>query len=66
MIIPVRCFSCGKPISDKYEQYIKMWEEGIPINDIWKKLGIIRFCCKRMFTSHVQIVDDLLNFNRLQ
>ena len=66
MIIPVRCFSCGKPISDKYEPYMQMRAEGIPINEIWEKLGIRRFCCKRMLTSHVQIVDDLLNFNRLQ
>ena len=66
IIIPIRCFSCGKLIADKYEPYIKMMEEGIDINEIWEKLGITRFCCKRMFVSHVNIVDELLNFNRLQ
>ncbi|MHA1583937.1 MAG: DNA-directed RNA polymerase subunit N [Promethearchaeota archaeon] len=66
MIIPIRCFSCGKLIADKYEPYMKMQEEGVPIEEIWDKLGITRFCCKRMFVSHVEIVDDLLNFNRLQ
>ncbi|MHA1719808.1 MAG: DNA-directed RNA polymerase subunit N [Promethearchaeota archaeon] len=66
MIIPVRCFSCGKLIADKYERYIEMMAENRPIEEIWDELGITRFCCKRMFTSHVEIVDDLLKFNRLQ
>ncbi len=66
MIIPIRCFSCGKLIADKYEAYLKMVEEGIPIEEIWEKIGITRFCCKRMIASHVDIVEDLLNFNRLQ
>lgn len=66
MIIPIRCFSCGKLIADKYEPYIQMMEEGVDINEIWTKLGVTRFCCKRMFVSHVNIVDELLNFNRLQ
>ncbi|MHA1474760.1 MAG: DNA-directed RNA polymerase subunit N [Promethearchaeota archaeon] len=66
MIIPVRCFSCGKLIADKYERYIELMGENHPIEEIWKELGISRFCCKRMFASHVEIVDDLLKFNRLQ
>lgn len=66
MIIPIRCFSCGKLIADKYEDYLKMVDEGVPIEEIWQILGITRFCCKRMLASHVDIVDDLLNFNRLQ
>lgn len=66
MIIPVRCFSCGKPVANLYEPYEKMRKEGVPIEEIWAKLGISRFCCKRMLVSHVNIIDDLLNFNRLQ
>lgn len=66
MIIPIRCFSCGKLIADKFELYQKMVKDGIPIEEIWETLGITRFCCKRMIASHVDIIDDLLNFNRLQ
>ena len=66
MIIPIRCFSCGKLIADKYEPYKQMLAEGVPIQEIWNQLGITRFCCKRMLASHVDIVEDLLNFNRLQ
>ena len=27
MIIPVRCFTCGKVVGDKYEQYVKFLNE---------------------------------------
>lgn len=27
MIIPVRCFTCGKVVGDKYEQYVKFLVE---------------------------------------
>lgn len=66
MIIPVRCFTCGKLIADKWEPYVKMKREGKPTKEIWTELGIERFCCKRMMVSHVNLIDDLLAFNRLQ
>ena len=33
---------------------------------VWEKLGIKRFCCMRMLTSHVDLLDEVLNFTRLQ
>ncbi len=66
MIIPIRCFTCGKLIGDKWEPFDRMRKEGKNINEIYKELGITRFCCKRMLVSHVNLLDDLLAFNRLQ
>lgn len=66
MIIPIRCFTCGKLIGDKWEPFERMRKEGKNINEIYKELGITRFCCKRMLVSHVNLLDDLLAFNRLQ
>jgi DNA-directed RNA polymerase subunit N (RpoN/RPB10) len=66
LIIPIRCFSCGKLIADKWEPYQKMKKEGRPIEEIWKILGIQKLCCQRMIVSHVDIVQDLLKFPRLQ
>ena len=43
-----------------------MQAEGIKAKEIFKKLGITRFCCKRMLVSHVNLIDDLLEYNRLQ
>ena len=61
MIIPVRCFSCSKLIGNKYEKYVKLVEEKnkkekyinnqcetINNEDIFKKLKLNRYCCRRM------------------
>ena len=66
MIIPIRCFSCGKLIAHVYEPYLELLEKGENAEDAFKTLGIERFCCKRMIVSHVNLIDDLLKFPRLQ
>ncbi|MGQ4872594.1 MAG: DNA-directed RNA polymerase subunit N [Promethearchaeota archaeon] len=66
MIIPIRCFSCGKLIAHIYQPYLDLIEKGISAEEAFEKLGIKRFCCKRMIVSHVDLIDDLLKFPRLQ
>jgi len=66
MIIPIRCFSCGKLIAHIYKPYLELIEKGEPAEHAFKKLGIERFCCQRMIVSHVDLIDDLLKFPRLQ
>ena len=66
MIIPIRCFSCGKLIADKYKPSLELIEKGETADDAFKKLGLERFCCRRMIISHVDLIDDLLKFPRLQ
>ena len=66
MIIPIRCFSCGKLIAHIYKPYLELLEKGENADDAFKQLGVERFCCKRMVVSHVPLLDDLLKFSRLQ
>ncbi|MFX0071284.1 MAG: DNA-directed RNA polymerase subunit N [Candidatus Hermodarchaeota archaeon] len=66
MIIPIRCFSCGKLIAHIYDPYLEMIEKGIDAEEAFQKLGIERFCCRRMIVAHVDLIDDLLKFPRLQ
>ena len=66
MIIPIRCFSCGKLIAHIYNPYLELIEKGESADDAFKQLGIERFCCKRMVVGHVELLDDLLKFPRLQ
>jgi DNA-directed RNA polymerase subunit N len=62
MIIPVRCFSCGKVIGDKWEEFNDRVEAGENPSDILDDLDITRYCCRRMLLSHVEIIDDVLKF----
>ncbi len=64
--MPVRCFSCGKLIGDLYEPYKEMTSKGISADEAFKKLKVRRWCCKRAIVSHIDLIDDILNFPRLQ
>lgn len=55
MIIPVRCFSCGKVIGSKWEPYLKLLEDGFTEKESMDKLGLKRYCCRRMILTHVDI-----------
>ncbi|MBA7480926.1 hypothetical protein ES708_16833 [subsurface metagenome] len=66
MIIPIRCFSCGRLIAHIYKPYLELIEKGESAEDAFKELGIERFCCKRMIVSHVDLIDEMLKFPRLQ
>ncbi|MFW9880218.1 MAG: DNA-directed RNA polymerase subunit N [Candidatus Thorarchaeota archaeon] len=66
MIIPIRCFSCGKLIAHVYKPYLESIEKGESSEKVFKELGIERWCCKRMIVGHVELIDELLKFPRLQ
>ena len=62
MLVPVRCFTCGRLIADKYEDYqnkIKAGEEPIKVLD---KLGMDRYCCRRMLLTSVETIQQVIPF----
>ena len=64
MIIPVRCFTCGKCIADKYHEYVSLLTETeMDEGEAMTALGLHRWCCRRMFQCHVDFSDQLLKFN---
>ena len=64
MLFPVRCFTCGSVIGDKYEEYKDMLKKQKPA-DALDKMGVRRYCCRRMFLSHVELASEVLNYERL-
>lgn len=69
MIIPVRCFTCGKVISDVYLEYKTRYEEYQKTvaagekpketpKQILDKLGVDRYCCRRMILTHVDLIGE--------
>ncbi len=64
MIIPVRCFTCGKVIGNKYETYLTYGngQEKLALDE----LKLNRYCCRRMLLTHVNLIDKLLSYNSLQ
>ena len=64
MIIPVRCFSCGGVVADKYEEFKKRIEAENP-KDVLDSLGVKRYCCRRMILSQIDFIDELIEFDEM-
>ena len=64
MEFPVRCFTCGSVIGHLYEQYESMVKEKKP-DVCLDELGVSRYCCRRMFIAHVDIVPNVLKYARV-
>lgn len=72
MIIPVRCFSCGKVIGSDYEKFNEKMEKirrtgkkpsADEIKTALDDLKVTRYCCRRMIISHTDLIDEILPFS---
>lgn len=63
MIIPVRCFTCGKIIGDKWTKYLQLLSDDNSESEALDSLGLKRYCCRRMLISHVDLIEKLLNYH---
>ena len=76
MIPPIRCFTCGKVIADKYDYYVKETQksqegdtkkkdghgrhfDGSFTGPILDKLGLKRYCCRRMMLGTEDMMDTI-------
>jgi DNA-directed RNA polymerase subunit N len=60
MIIPVRCFTCGKVVGGVYQTYIKRVQLGEDPKQVLDDLGLQRYCCRRMIVAHADLVDEVI------
>ncbi|GFR17751.1 DNA-directed RNA polymerases I, II, and III subunit RPABC5 [Trichonephila clavata] len=66
MIIPIRCFTCGKVIGNKWEAYLGLLQTEYTEGDALDALGLKRYCCRRMLLGHVDLIEKLLNYAPLE
>ncbi len=62
MIIPVRCFSCGKVVGHLYDDFIKRVEKGENPKKVLDDLGLERYCCRALFLGHVDLTKKIAQF----
>lgn len=75
MIVPVRCFSCGKVLGNKWTRFLKLLREGVVLTEDMKrrnlnqigaamdKLGLTRYCCRAIMMSTVDMTAKLFNYD---
>jgi len=61
MIFPVRCFTCNKVLGQYWNGYDnRVNKGGEKPKDVLDELDIKRYCCRRMFLGHVELIDRML------
>ena len=65
MIIPVRCWSCGKPIGHLWEDFLaKTNNRNKNIKETLDELGLERYCCRAQFMGHVDLLETAAAFKK--
>ena len=64
MIIPIRCFSCGKPVGHLWEEYLQRVEKGENRKKALDALGLERYCCRGVILGHVDLIDMAGEFKK--
>ena len=62
MIIPIRCFTCGKVVGHLYEEFKKRVEAGEDPKKVFDDLGLNRYCCRALFIGHVDLLKKVAQF----
>ena len=62
MLIPVRCFTCGKLVANKHAEYSNRVKSGEDPANVMNSLNIKRYCCRRMFTSSVETIYQVIPY----
>lgn len=58
VMIPVRCYTCGRIISDVWDVYKERTKQEDP-GQVLDDLDVKRYCCRRMFLAHAELIDEI-------
>tara|TARA_Y100000310_G_scaffold342325_1_gene445061 strand:- start:480 stop:677 length:198 start_codon:yes stop_codon:yes gene_type:complete len=64
MIIPVRCFACGKPIGHLWEDFKKRTESGEDAKKVLDDIGLDRYCCRAALLGHADMLPEITKFKK--
>jgi DNA-directed RNA polymerase subunit N (RpoN/RPB10) len=77
MLIPVRCFTCGKLLANLEQRYLQMIDsEQLSKEDALNRLGLNRYCCRTVMlgsfyknesdSGHNTLLEKIQKHNTLQ
>jgi DNA-directed RNA polymerase subunit N len=62
VLVPVRCFTCGNLIADKFDDYQTKLKTGEDPEKVLNDLAINRYCCRRMLLTTVETIQQVIPF----
>jgi len=63
LMIPIRCYTCGKPLIQYYDEFKRRVEAGEDPAKVLDDLGIKRYCCRRTMLAAVDISKEIIKFS---
>ena len=64
MIIPIRCWSCGKPIAHLWDEFKERTGKGETVKKVLDDLGVERYCCRQQFMGNIELIDVAASFKK--
>ena len=64
MIIPIRCFSCGKPVGHLWEEFKQRVAAGENQKKVMDSLELERLCCRSVFLGQVDTIELVSKFKK--
>ncbi len=65
MIIPIRCFSCGKPIGHLWQKFSeRAAKKKADKKKIMDELGLDRYCCRAALMGQNNLVELTAKFRK--
>jgi DNA-directed RNA polymerase subunit N len=64
MIIPIRCFSCGKPLAQLWKEYKEKMANKEDPKQTLDDLGLDRYCCRAAFLGQAEMVELVNKFKK--
>ena len=64
MLIPIRCWSCGKPIAHLWEEFGKRVKDGEDAKKVLDSLRIKKYCCRALFIGHSDLIDLVARYKK--
>lgn len=64
MIIPIRCFTCGTPLAQHWEEYQTRVSNKEDPKKVLDSLGMERYCCRRMMLAHSDTIEEIMKFKK--
>jgi DNA-directed RNA polymerase subunit N len=64
MIIPIRCFSCGKPVAGYYQEFKERMEKGEDAGKIMDDMKLKRYCCRKMLLTSIDLTEEVMKYQK--
>jgi DNA-directed RNA polymerase subunit N len=62
LLVPIRCFTCGKLLGDKFSEMETRVKAGEDPGKVLDDLKVSRYCCRRMMITSVDLIDQVLPY----